>query len=752
MTKQIVRVIDVRITNNFSKLVLVVLFCFALIPLQSFSGNIIDTTDYTYWRELATTSEMFGAMKTSAIETAKKGDTPRDVLGANALAYILDPANKNLYVKAIQKEIETNIKAMKIGKGAATSSVPSHELFHGLLALDVIRYDLPPEELANYENIFKDKIFKLVLTQWRPHGWAMRMLWYKYAGDTANFIEAKKQYDIDLHIHFLPDGISPSGSGYNMERFNVKERAAKNTTFDIMEYMGYHEYYSDSGMINMHEAIYGYENSPFGRCIFYGDSRGSQIAWSIEDNVIVSPTTVRAARFSDKAYKYAMWTLREGTGLTQATLKGYLASYVVMAGPASKNNPIEFNMDDAEMAPSRIFDNYAALIGNKPSRDALYLSVQTLTGKEEYHTHYEANAIGMAGYGEILLRNAGYDGPNADVSADGLTTPFNFIHANAESANTVLIGGENHSGKLADGIVEGYTGQDVEYFRASNSTSIKGEHFRDVLFVQASNNVNGYYVVMDHVTTANKGDSVNVVWHPNTATLQTIQDKTEYFSEIKLEDGDAGPVLFGENIPVLNTFLGTPPLSVLKKEMVNQSRGHHYRADYIYATYPTIDKKADILTVLFPGDKNHQVGQMKRITAGDYTGSEITQGQIVDVALTSDGNYTGEYSSENFQGENIMYRKASGKFISYFAKGTSFKSGQDIQTGFKSDTPVTLFMNTANGKESSGQIISSGTKVTFYAPDISSIKLEGKKVPFDISEPNSVSLNIPKGTYTVELL
>ncbi|WP_297089329.1 hypothetical protein [uncultured Draconibacterium sp.] len=742
-----------RITNNFSKIVLVVVICLAINPIKGFSGNIIDTTDYAYWRQLASSSEMYGAMKSSAIKNAKPDGTPRDVFGANALAYILDPTNKSKYIAHIQNKFETRIKTMKIGTGAATSSVPSHELFHGLLALDVIRYDLEPEVLAGYEKILEEKIFKLVLKQWRPHGWAMRMLWYKYAGDTANFLEAKKQYDIDLRIHFLPDGISPSGSGYNMERFNVKERAAKNTTFDIMEYMGFHEYYSDSGMINMHEAIYGYENSPFGRCIFYGDSRGSQIAWSVEDDVIVSPTTVRAARFSNKAYKYAMWTLREGTGLRQATLKGYLASYIVMAGPAAQNNPIEFNIADAEMAPSRIFDNYAALIGNKPSRDALYLSVQTLTGKEEYHTHYEANAIGMAGYGEILLRNAGYDGPNADVSAGGLTTPFEFIHAHAESANTVLIAGENHSGKLADGIVEGFTGEDVEYFRASNSTSIKGEHLRDVLFIQPSNNANGYYVVTDHVTTENKGDSVNVVWHPNTAKTQVIQDKTAYFSKIKREDGDVGPVLFGENTPVLKTFLGTPPHSVQKKEMVNQSRGNHYRAEYLYATYPTRDNKANVLTVLFPGDKNHKVGDMDRIVAGAYSGCKIKQGPVVDVALNSGGITLEQYEQESFMGQDIFYRKLAGKLLSYFVKGTSFKSGEDMENGFKSDAPLALYMNTAkDDKGSSGKIISSGASVTFYNSDVSSVKLNGNKLTNVASGENWVRVRIPKGTYTIELV
>ena len=76
-----------------------------------------------------------------------------------------------------------------------------------------------------------------------------------------------------------------------------------------------------------------------------------------------------------------------------------------------------------------------------------------------------------------------------------------------------------------------------------------------------------------------------------------------------------------------------------------------------------------------------------------------------------------------------------------------------MKTGFTSDAPVALYMNTeTDGKETSGTIISPGTKVSFYYSGISSVKLEGRKIPVDISESNCVSVSIPKGTYTIELL
>jgi len=747
-----------KIMNVHFKLVLVVLFCLTLIPQQGFSGNIIDTADYSYWRKLALTSEIYGAMKTSAIETAKKEGNSRDVLGANALAYILDPANKAIYIKNIQNKFEIRIKTMKIGTGAATSSVPSHELFYAVLALDVIRYDLDPAVLSEYEGWLKEKIMALFIGKWDPHAWAMRMLYYKYIGDDENFQTAKVEWEIGLSEHYMPnDGISPAGNGYCVQRWNSIERSAKNSTIDIMEYMGYHEYYSNPGLIGLKEFIYGYATAPFGRILLYGDSRNAegQVPWDIENgNIILSPHIVSAARFSPEAYQYAMWVLREGAGVSEGILKGHLSNYLIMAGTAANNNPLEFNTDDAVLSPSRLFKNYAVLKSKEQSTNALYLSMLNLTGNTEYHTHYEANALAMAGYGEILLRNAGYDGPNADVTIDGVTATFDFMHSNSEAANTLMIGGKRHSSKVGDGIIEGFVGQDIEFCRGSSSEAIDGTHLRDLVFVQPSNEVNGYYVVMDHVSTDNAGDNINVVWHPNAATLNTIQNETAYFSEIKLENGNKGPHVYTENEATLTTFLGTPPVSVEIKRTANQARsGYGFAGDYMYINYKPNNQQANILTVFFPGDKTHETGDMTRITAGDYIGSEITQKQIVDVALTSDGKSTGKYNSETFRGENILYRKASGDFVSYFVKGTSFITGQDIQTGFKSDAPVAIYMNTAtDGKGMSGQIISPGTKVTFFASDISSVKLESKKLPIKSSGLNWVSVTIPEGTYKIELL
>ncbi|TWU44248.1 hypothetical protein Q31b_17840 [Novipirellula aureliae] len=737
------------------------LVCFlsvVLLPAQCvLAGNIIDTADYPYWRQLASSSPFFAAMKSNAIDAANNGTETRDVMGGCALAYILDPENRAGYIDGIKEKFGTRITNMTIGTGAATSSVPSHELFYALLALDVIRSDLDSATLRRFESVLKSKIMDLYIGKWDPHAWAMRMLWYKYIGDERNFQAAKVEFDSGLSEHYMPnDGVSPAGNGYCVQRWNSVERSAKNATPDLMEYMGYHEYYTNPGIIGLKEFMYGYAVAPFGRILLYGDSRSTegQVPWDIKGGkVVVSPHILSAARYSPKAYQYAMWVLREGVGVSSLRLKGHLSNYLIMAGTAAKNDPIAVELNDGVMAPSRLFQNYAAFISKTDSTNALYMSMLNLTGNTEYHTHFEVNALAMAGYGEILLRNAGYSGPDKDVTVDGVTATFDYLHSNSESANTVMIGGARHSAKVGDGITEGFVGQNVEYCRGVSTTAIEGTHARDVVFVQPSDGAHGYYLVMDHVTTDNAGENVNVVWHPNSGALKTVAPETHYLSEITKEDGANGPRVFTENEVELTTFLATPPSSVEIKRTANQASRYSYAADYLVANYDPIDKRKDILTVLFPADKTHQVGELTRIESEEYTGCKIVQEEIEDVALTSDGSMTGQQGETTFQGEDVLLRTESGKLSSFFVKGVSFDNGQRTRCGFQADLPIAIYMNAATASSGMRGIIhSNGTKVTFYYPEITSVKINEHAVEATASGQGWVQIQVPSGTFKVEIV
>ena len=64
-----------------------------------------------------------------------------------------------------------------------------------------------------------------------------------------------------------------------------------------------------------------------------------------------------------------------------------------------------------------------------------------------------------------------------------------------------------------------------------------------------------------------------------------------------------------------------------------------------------------------------------------------------------------------------------------------------------------MFGKVANekGKETSVKIVSPGINVTLYAHGISSVRMDGIKIPVNVSEPNSVSVNISEGTFKLEL-
>ena len=124
--------------------------------------------------------------------------------------------------------------------------------------------------------------------------------------------------------------------------------------------------------------------------------------------------------------------------------------------------------------------------------------------------------------------------------------------------------------------------------------------------------------------------------------------------------------------------------------------------------YDPVDKRQDVLTVLFPGDKTHKVGELSRIETDAYTGCKIVQGDIEDVALTSGGRTTGHQGETTFQGEDVLFRTVSEDLASFFVKGVSFDDGQSIRRGFQADASVAVYM-----KGPLGKITSFGTMVTF---------------------------------------
>lgn len=735
-----------------------ILFFGLILTQLGLAQNIVNPEDYDYWRSLAQTNPMYAQMKQDALNNSHNAENmsfSRDVTGSSALAYILDPENKEKYVENIHMIFKKHVMNIYIGKEATTSSTPSGELFFALLALDVMGSDIDPESLKIYEESLKEKIMKLVIGQWDPHAWAMRMLWYKYVGDDENFQAAKEEWLIGLSEHYLDDGTSPAGSGYCVERWNDLRCSAKNTTADLMTYMGDYDAYSNTGLVMLQDFIYGHANAPFGHILAYGDSRQLQDAWDIEGDMLVSATILRSRRYSEQAYKYAMWIITQGyeTRMSELKVKGYLLSYLVLAGSAKDNNPVEIDLNDAEPSPSCVLTNYATLRTKDKTTNELAIAMQNLTGNIEYHTHYEVNALALAGYGEILLRNAGYMGPNRDATIDGITSSFKYMHDSSISSNCVMVADKNHLSKVGEGIIDGFTGCDIEYFRGSTGEDvvIEGSHLRDVILMHQTGGANAYFLVMDHLKAR---DSVNIIWHPNAAVMQQIAPETEYLSEIKVAEGALGPVLYSENEATLTTFLATQPNTIDIVKVVNQEARNDreyqlstsYVAEYMKANYAPKNGQLDALTILFPGDKDHKAGKMTRIMAEDYSGAEILQGKIKDIALVSSGTTKASFAQAGFKAEDVVFRSHGNKAVSYFVKGEFFELRG---MGFQSDSSVSIFFS---AEDNSG-IVSSPetTTLNIFAPRAKTFESKNPDVKVVSTEGNNIKVVIPAGKTSFRL-
>ena len=720
-------------------------------PAGAQSHILVQESEYANWQSLASQPGIWQDMKADAIISSnslsydtgisgfgERNYRLRDVASTNALAYILDPANRSTYLQRIRDNLLVglqDITSTHNGNTAWEYHVPmGGMIYDAILALDVIRYD-PGLSTANRNQIesYLDTAVNLVRTSvWHPNGQTVRSMWDLYQGDTSGFLSWKNSHDSGLLSQFTAGGVVIPGPNYAAARLSSVYAQAKSMYLDVLEIQGYQEYYSNPELQNGYEYIYGYSHSPFGRGLTFGDAVDYSVLYAFSSSGLVdNPPILRADRFSEEAGKYAAWQILQG-GFTSSprSPRGRIINYATMTGPTTT---------EYELAPSRIFDAYAGFIENRQSLNALFGGLLSLT-ESEAHSHKEANAIALGAYGEHVLRNAGYNGWG---NGSGLAS-WNWINNTAESGNTVIINGANHVSKTSGGIVKGMVGNAVEFARGDSGNALSnGEHLRDMLFIQPGNGAEGYWLIADHVTPITPGQPVQAFWHPNADTLQTLTANQKYLSDVT-----DGPRNYGTNQVKLTTFLATPPVSTQVKRTTLANRSYSFDADYLAATYHTSTGSADTLTVFFPSDQDHDTGGMARIAYGLYTGATVTQGNVVDTALTSNGNGTGNISGVSFRGEDVVYRTVDNALEWYFVgEGNIFNDGAAQRSGFQSTLDVTVFLDS-----NQGNIISPGTNITIYEPDLSSILLDAQMVTPIAQGSGWLSFFVPVGSHDLELL
>jgi hypothetical protein len=658
-----------------------------------------------------------------------------EFISANALCYILVPANSEFYKSNLVSQMDfmlTDLADRGPSPGYPEGVGLANVLFNAILALDVIYNDLSPTELATLEGKI-DPLVNIFATDGGLGAPSLTGLWALYNGDLVTFENRRQDYMAEMAGYLGEDGILRTGPGYGINRFLGEAREVKALFMDVLEYQGYQEFYTNALLQNAHEFIFGYAVTPFGRFVPFGDtSAGSLLRGNQTAQVF------RAYRFGEAAASYEEWNL--GSLWPQ----GRLTTGLLLG----QDSP-----PPGKLAPSKIFrDGGAFFIEKGQSKESLYGAMWNVKGTFD-HSHKDVNALALSGYGQHLLMNSGYAG----AGNDALGFSWNYIFNTAYSGNTVRADGVDHAAKHGAGVVEGFTADKLDYACAAAGPAVaNGTHLRNLLFVAPVAEIggNGYWTVFDEVTASSY---CLTTFHPNSSNLTTVVANQEYESLIAetttpLFEGDTN------SSPVkLTTFLGTTPTSVtLLDGVIAAFDNQSLVGRYLEVRHNMTSGKKQTCTVLFPHvDGLHPKGTLTRLTGSGYSGVSVVQGAYEDLNIESG---TAEYvlAKCRFQASHSWSRFNGTQLVGYFAKRATKFLNTALTEGFVSTQPVTIHMYGGSGKVlatntatvtiysaslpggSTNLVVSVGeTKIDFGNPSvIYDEKFDGTGVPLYKTTPN----------------
>ncbi|MBN1675472.1 MAG: hypothetical protein JXR37_30810 [Kiritimatiellae bacterium] len=653
------------------------------------------------------------------------------IVGAGALLYVLEPgeraAHKGRLVEMLD-EWPAFLREMKEfyagGKQVWFVVVPPSGAFlNSVLALDVIHDELTAADLARIERNMDEAAewFWSVRNKWSPGPCGAAATWALYRGDTVRAADAAKRYRRRILDTLSPDGVGTMGTFYAQGRYGGTPGARKYGFMHVAEYTGADpHYYADPQFKSFYEWLYLAGFSPFNETVSFGDGdhRGGF------DRFHAMPYAV--GRFSPVAAQFAARRMAIGGKRGDGSPGSLLAYCIVKSAPPPA----------PEFFPSRVWpDGEAVFWEANGTADALMGALWNSTTGQE-HRHPDANAVYLAGYGEHLLLNSGYNGWQRDACG----FPWSYIHEEAKANNVALIGNRNHAGVHGDGIEEHMLTPCLDYAcgRADNALGGNARHNRGFLFVKPADGKNGYFLLMDELDTGGQADTVNLVLHPASAAYAAVRANEEYRWTIRRRK---------ETDTFLSVFLATQPQAVEISDGVLAAWHDSFVGKYLNASYATRANKRNLVTVLFPHDADHAKAAMARVAADTHTGARIEHGRgIADYALESDGRAQATQQRVRFQGRAAVYRVENGRLGFYFVRqGLAFSDGAAAPTGFAAEAPVSVCL-----QEGQGRIVSPGTDVTFLMPGLSSVTLDGAGAAGAGS--GRVKVHVPAGSHSIELV
>ena len=303
--------------------------------------------------------------------------------------------------------------------------------------------------------------------------------------------------------------------------------------------------------------------------------------------------------------------------------------------------------------------------------------------------------------------------------------------------NTLAINGEEHNSRLGDGIVEGFTTNELDYACGAAGRALRESvHHRSILLVHPAQGTRSYCVLFDEVE-AKVGEKVHTYLHPaNESSLSEIASSEVFQASI-----DHYPTIPGANLSV---FYATPPQQ-LKVEKVPSAVPDRYpnypdhnRLEAIYDT--DTEGNATIATILFPHHNSHPKPIFQRINDNTYSGGSISHGaSITDYSFASDGEQLTTVGSMSFQAKAVLYRQNMEETDFYFIRQGIQFSIKDI--GFESENPLSIYFS-----KNTGKIVSPGTKLTLKGPGVEAIQFN-PAVTILSNEAGELEVELSEGTF-----
>ncbi|WP_375425057.1 heparinase II/III family protein [uncultured Friedmanniella sp.] len=673
-----------------------------------------------------------GLSYSSRATITAKGIRIRDIMGACSLMYVLDAKERPTYRRRMAVVLDAWPAVLKQMKREYPKSKnrwsqvvpPSSGYFNSVLALDVMHDDLSTSTLARYESTLDSvaEWYWAANRGWGTATYGARAIWATYQGDVRRRTLAAQQYHQQYLDWLTPDGAFKDGTEYALAR-NGGERTAKQGYLYVAEHTKVDPtYYADPTIQSFMEWLMGFAYGPFNGMVGFGDSG----VLGRDLNTFKPETAVFAAgRFSPRAAASAARHITAGID----TMPDDLLSYsVTKAAPVTPSGPL-----------SRAWPASGAAFWQQQSvsSDALMGAMwnpRITSAQVTAHMHREVNALYLAGYGEALLLNSGYNG----YGKGALGASWSKIHSTASSSNTVVLGGANHLTAAGDGVTDYLTGNGLDYASGVGDRIYRGKavHVRSFLMVQPQDKKNGYFLSLDDVRGAPADRSVDVYLHPASAAVTTVAPGREY--RWSVERRKSTPTY-------LSIFLGTKPDRTTVSKAVIAGWDQSIVARSLDARFTTNSAgRRQVVTVLVPHDAKHAKPALARLSGSGYSGARVTQGAYRDYAVAAGGR-TVSVGGATLTADAAVFRRHSGKTSFYFIRRGRAFDGGDGQ-GVIADHAVSVHMRGKSGSVAARV----PSVVTFRRPGVSRVTVDGTRVPAT-AVAGGLTVTIPNGQHTIVL-